>query len=80
MRSQCNECGRDVIHVRDDYTGATFPVDAEPHTVEGFILQPPEEGKRNPRAIKGQLEAHVPHVQTCTGPQVEELVEEPDDG
>lgn len=76
MRSKCSDCGAELIHVRDDYTGATFPVDADPETLDGLVLSEPRAGERNPRAVRERLEAHTPHVQTCPGPDDTEAATE----
>lgn len=60
--TSCRKCGRPVIHVRDPFTLATFPVDAEPSV--GVTLDPPAEGERNAR-VSGRAEVYAPHLQTC---------------
>lgn len=52
--------GHEVIHVRDDFTGATFPVLAEPTRLEGFVLEDPPEGERSPRAVRTTVEVYLP--------------------
>lgn len=63
--AQCKECGEEVIHVRDGFTGATFPVDASPITTRGFALFPAGEGERNQRAELTDIEVFRPHNLTC---------------
>jgi len=71
----CAKCQAEVLHVRDHYTGATFPVDAEPQKTTGYELGRPQEGERNPRAQLETLELYVPHEQTCKGGGEEESSE-----
>ena len=61
----CQHCGKDIIHVRDAFTGATFPVDAEPIIWKGFELGRPEAGARNPPARFNSVELYVPHAPIC---------------
>ena len=58
----CPVCGREIIDVNHPFTGASFPVDADP--VVGFVLEPPV-GERKRNAIAEEGEVYVPHVQTC---------------
>lgn len=69
----CKRCGQEVVHVRDDYTGATFPVDADPTTVEGFTLSPAREGERNQRATRELATLYVPHELRCQETTEEEV-------
>lgn len=63
--AKCGECDQDVLHVRDDFTGGTFPVNEEPTIVRGYRLGPPLEGERNRRAKLEDVELFIPHAQTC---------------
>lgn len=72
----CSKCGGPVIHVRDPFTGATFPV--EGFAFEGVTLDPPGPGERNPR-VSGRAQVHVPHLPGCE-PQEGEEEEEADGG
>ena len=63
--ARCSTCNGEIIHVRDDFTGATFSVDAEPSKSMGFVLGRPAEGERNPRADRTVVELYTPHEQTC---------------
>lgn len=65
--ARCNVCEREILHVRDDFTGATFPVDLEPTRVRGYTLGRPGEGERSPRAHHADVEVYVPHALTCNG-------------
>lgn len=67
MRTTCNHCGADTIRVRDDFTGASFAVNAEPETIDGFELADPPEGERLHRARLTTLAIHLPHHSTCPG-------------
>jgi len=69
--AKCGECGAEVRHVRDDYTGATFPVDVEPLQVRGFELRAPEEGERNQRAELRTVELYAPHALSCAQTSIE---------
>lgn len=64
--AKCSRCGEEVTHVRETYTGATFPVDAEALVVQGFELQPPKEGERNQRAVRKSVALHAPHDPFCS--------------
>lgn len=64
-RGECSDCGSEVIHVRDVFTGATFAVDAEPIQARGFVLHRPRPGERNERAELQNVEVYRPHEQTC---------------
>lgn len=70
--TECSDCQAPVIHVRDTFTGATFPVDAEPY--EGMALSPPGPRERNPRAERGVV--YVPHHTTCSAQLALEEAEE----
>lgn len=70
--AKCSECKAEVRHVRDNFTGATFPVDVEPRRVRGFVLLPPEEGERNQRAELQEVELYSPHVASCPQTSLEE--------
>lgn len=63
--AKCTTCDAEVVHVRDEYTGATFPVDAEPERVQGYVLGRPAEGERSPRAERHTVEVYTPHVLSC---------------
>lgn len=63
--AKCGACGREVTHVRDEYTGSTFPVDVEPVIGNGFTLSPPREGERNQRAHFHTSSLYQPHNATC---------------
>lgn len=63
--AKCGTCNAEILHVRDDFTGATFAVDAEPSRAEGYSLGRPGEGERNPRADRTIVELYTPHEQTC---------------
>lgn len=65
--AKCAKCGGEVLHVRDDYTDATFPVDATPVRTRGFTLKQPVEGQRSLRAVLQDGEVYRPHSATCTG-------------
>jgi len=69
--AKCAECGAEIRHVRDNYTGATFPVDVEPLEVRGFRLMPPEEGERNQRAKFVTVELFEPHQVNCVQAEAE---------
>jgi len=70
--AKCGSCGAPVIHVRDNFTGATFPVDATPAQLRGFVLSEPGEGERNQRADQRKVEVHQPHNLSCTTPPAED--------
>ncbi len=57
----CGVCGAPIIDAYDEFTGSSFPVDAQPH--EGVLLTPPAAGKRNAMASRGDV--YVPHVRSC---------------
>lgn len=65
--AKCSECDREVMSVRDQFTGATFYVDAEPQAVRGYQLARPEAGERIPRGAYVEVEVFVPHAQRCEG-------------
>jgi len=64
----CPDCGQEIIDVREEFTGATYPVDAIP--VAGLVLSPPAERQRNALAERGEV--HLPHVATCNAGQEQE--------
>ena len=73
----CGTCGAPVIDAYDEFTGSSFPVDAQPH--EGVLLTPPSSGKRNAIASRGDV--YVPHVRSCEQTELGgEEEEEPDAG
>lgn len=74
--AKCASCGVEITHVRDDYTGATFAVNADAARVRGFVLRPPQEGERNPRARYEEVALHEPHAPTCEAAEQQEI--EPD--
>ncbi len=57
----CGMCGAPVIDAYDEFTGQSFPVDAQPH--QGVLLTPAPSGKRNAIATRGDV--YVPHVRSC---------------
>lgn len=63
--AKCSDCGKDVLNVRDDFTGSTFPVDPEPVRMRGFTLKAAGEGERAPRAVLQDSEVYRPHSATC---------------
>lgn len=63
--AKCQACGGEVLHVRDDFTDATFPVDVFPVQVRGFELRAPRDGERARRAVLVDVEVHRPHSATC---------------
>lgn len=63
--AQCTICGGEILHVRDDFTDATFPVDAEPVRMRGFTLKAPEGSQRTQRAVLQDAEVYRPHSATC---------------
>jgi hypothetical protein len=63
----CQKCGGSILHVRDDFTGASFPVDEEPVRMRGYELKPPADASRAPRAVLVDVEVHRPHSATCKG-------------
>lgn len=77
----CADCGKDVISVRDAYTGAIFAVDIHPTTVKGFELSDPENGERLQRAhFDPERKIYRPHASICPGPAIEAEEEEGGDG
>jgi hypothetical protein len=67
--ASCPTCGAEVLHVRDDFTDATFPVDVHPIRVRGFELKAPTGAERAKRAVLVDVEVHRPHSATCTARQ-----------
>jgi hypothetical protein len=61
----CGHCGKEIEHVRDDFTGATFPVDVEPTRMLGYELKAPGARQRARRAVLVNVELHRPHSATC---------------
>lgn len=74
--AKCGACGAEVTHVRDDYTGGTFPVDADPVIRNGYTLSAPKEGERNQRAQFHTSSLYQPHNLTCDRSLVAEATEE----
>lgn len=62
----CSQCGQEVIDVVDEFTGATYPVDAE--STGGLLLGEPPPGKRNALAVRAEI--HQPHLPRCSSPDV----------
>jgi hypothetical protein len=60
-------CRAEVIDVRDAFTGATFPVEADPKTMKGFFLVPAKDARMNPNAYMAEL--YLPHIPNCSGAQ-----------
>ena len=75
----CSNCNEEIIHVRDSFTGATFPVDAEPKLVKGFALGQPGPREKNPRASYQEVEVFTPHAVTCAHVEQTDLVPEADE-
>lgn len=61
----CSECGGEILHVKDDWTDAGFPVDAEPLRTRGFKLKSPRDGERSQRAVLVDVELYRPHSASC---------------
>lgn len=59
----CTRCGKLVIDVRDAYTYATFPVNAESISHEGLVLTPRNDPRKNPFANRAVV--FVPHLPEC---------------
>ena len=75
----CPKCAVEIIDVRDVFTGATYPVEAEFRLVEGVTLSPPPENrKRNPNASRALV--YQPHLPICAGTNGEEELEEVEEG
>lgn len=64
--AKCPECQAEVEHVKDDFTGASFPVDVEPVRARGFDLRAARAGERSRRAVLVDVEVYRPHSATCT--------------
>ena len=65
----CARCRTLVIDVRDAYTFATFPVEAEAVSREGLVLTPNKDTRKNPFAH--QAVVFVPHLPLCKSPEDE---------
>lgn len=72
---KCARCGTEIVHVRDNYTGATFPVEAKPVPFRGYVLSPPREGERNQRADYRVAELFTPHSGDMCEPTAESISE-----
>lgn len=59
----CARCGTLVIDVRDAYTYATFPVNAESVAHEGLVLTANKDTRKNPFAQHAVV--FVPHLPVC---------------
>ena len=59
----CARCGTLVIDVRDAYTFATFPVEAQSVSQEGLVLTPNKDTRKNPFADRAVV--FVPHLPLC---------------
>ena len=69
----CTRCGTPVIDVRDAYTLATFPVNAESVSQEGLVLTPNKDTRKNPFAHDAVV--FVPHLPLCKSPEPEVVLE-----
>lgn len=57
-----------VIDVRDGFTGATYPVEADFEIVQGLVLEPAEDHRMNPFAHLAEV--YLPHFPRCNGSEV----------
>ena len=64
--AKCTDCGAEIKMVRDELTGATFPVSADPVEFSGFALFPPAGGERRARARRESVKLYAPH-HPCPG-------------
>ena len=64
-RRSCKNCGEPVIDVRDEFTGATYPVEAASTT--GLHLLPAKDSRKNPIAVLGEF--FMPHLPRCGLPK-----------
>lgn len=71
--AKCATCGAAILHVRDDFTDASFPVDEEPVRMRGFELRSPKDGERTRRAVLVDVDVYRPHSATCKGGPAEDV-------